>query len=80
MLAIFIQPLIVLGLFLSAALVGRFILHRLRPGRLRSILSYRMPIHPQTEEERRDWAPVLIVLGIWLMLMAVLLYLDPLRH
>ena len=68
MLAILIQPLVGFGLFLCAALLGRFILSRIPEGRLKKILSKRYPIHAQTDAERRDWTPVFLLFGVSILL------------
>lgn len=61
---IILRPLIALALFLSAALIARFILRYVPEGRTKHLLSRRLPILPRNESERRDWKP------FWLLLIA----------
>ena len=80
MLAILGRPLMAFALFLAAALLARVILRSLPAGPVRSFLAMRMHVIPQTDAERRDWLPVLLLLGFSAVLFVCIWFADPLPH
>ena len=79
MLAILVRPFIAFALFFVAAVIGRAILRRIPPGRLRTWLGRPMPVFPRTDAERRDWWPVILLLGVPIIFLVVIWFMDPLR-
>ena len=78
--SILIRPLVAFALFFLAAVIGRWILRQLPEGRAKRFLSWRLPVFPQNEAERRDWWPVVWLFVASTLLFGVIWYADPLRH
>ena len=80
MLAILGRPFMAFALFLTAAILARLILRSLPAGPLRTFLSFRMHVIPQNEAERRDWLPVVLLLGFGIIFLICIWFADPLPH
>ena len=80
MLAILGRPFMAFALFLTAAILARLILRSIPAGPVRTFLSRRMHVIPQTETERRDWLPVWLLLGFAVVFFICIWFADPLPH
>ncbi len=80
LLAITMRPLALAILFVVAYWSSKWITRIIPEGNLKEVLTRPMRVRPRTDQEQKDWRPVLYPVIAWLLLMALLWYSDPLRH
>jgi hypothetical protein len=80
MLIVIGAKLIMLALLCLAVVLASYLTRLIPEGRLKDYLTKPRRVHPITEEDRRDWNPVLWPLGLGLILWVIIWLSDPVGH